>query len=227
MVSWKKILQMVSLASIFCVVQTLCGCILLDLFDTSDVGEFDDYATYYDEEGDPKIRPGLVLRVGVTASGGPVSEIVQEVGMTGEMMLPLIKPIKCEGLTLIDFQKKIVEAYSEFFIDPQATANFAYNPDNPVGRSPWGEVLVMGAVGRNGPVPMPPTRDLRVTRALMLAGGATNLGDKTKVRVSRRERDGTITRFKVDVVKIGERGMTRLDIRLKAGDVVWVPETWY
>ena len=228
MAFWMKILRTSLLVFGLCVVQTLCGCIVLDWINPVAEGDFDNRAEYWDEEGDPKIRPGLLLRVSVTASGAPVvAEMVQEVGGSGELMMPLIGQIKCVGLTLLDFQKEIAKAYGEYFIEPQAIVGFAYNPDNPVGKSPWGEVLVMGAVGRNGPVNMPPTRELLVTRALLLAGGISPLGDKENVRVTQRTKDGTIKRWRVNVVKIGKDGSTKLDIPLKAGDVVWVPETWY
>ena len=226
--AWMKFSHIGLLVFVFCVMQALSGCIILDWIDPAEEGKFDNRAEYWDEVGDPKIRSGLVLRVNVTASGAPVvAEMLQEVGGNGEMMMPLIGQIKCVGLTLLEFQKEIAKAYGEYFIEPQATVGFAYNPDNPVGKSPWGEVLVMGAVGRSGPVNMPPTRELLVTRALMLAGGISPLGDKENVRVTQRAKDGKITRWRVNVVKIGEHGRTELDIPLKAGDVVWVPETWY
>ena len=94
-------------------------------------------------------------------------------------------------------------------------------------KSPWGSVLVTGAVAREGPVNMPSTRDLTVTRAVMFAGGASPLADKSKVRVTRREADGKLTKFVIDLVKIGKDGRSDLDIALRSGDVVWVPESWY
>ena len=181
------------------------------------------------EEGEPRIRPGLVLRIAVTASGEAiVKETLLEVSYNGEILLPLISAIKCDGLTLAGLQEEIVKAYKVYYHDPQVTVSFAYNPNDPssIQKSPWGEVLVMGAVLRTGPVNMPPTRDLRVTKALMLQGNPTPLGDKSGVRVFRRQKDGKIAKFKVNLDKIS-RGHTELDIELKSGDVVYVPETWY
>lgn len=53
------------------------------------------------------------------------------------------------------------------------------------------------------------------------------LADKRSVRVTRREKDGTLKKFIVDIDKIGKEGRSDLDIALKPGDVVWVPESWY
>ena len=178
-------------------------------------------------EGEPTIMPGLTLRVAVTASGAEaVKEELKEVNANGEILMPLIGAMKCEGLTVVELQEKIKTAYKDYFIDPQVTVGFIY-VENAGMKSPWGSVLLMGEVARPGPVNMPSTRDLTVTRAVMLAGGATPLADKRKVKVTRREQDGTLKKFIVDIEKIGKDGRSDLDVSLKPGDVVWVPESWY
>jgi ribosomal protein L16 Arg81 hydroxylase len=45
--------------------------------------------------------------------------------------------------------------------------------------------------------------------------------------VTRREQDGSLKKFSVDIELIGKEGRADLDIMLKPGDVVWVPESWY
>jgi polysaccharide export outer membrane protein len=84
-----------------------------------------------------------------------------------------------------------------------------------------------GEVAKFGPVDMPSTRDLTVTRALMLAGGATPLADKKGVLVWRREKSGELKKFEVNIDAIGKHGDSKQDIRLMPGDVVFVPESWY
>ncbi|MDD2455332.1 MAG: polysaccharide biosynthesis/export family protein, partial [Kiritimatiellae bacterium] len=169
----------------------------------------------------------LTLRVAVTAAGAQaVSDMTTEVNANGEILLPLIGAVKCEGLTVIELQEKIKEACKDYFIEPQVTVGFVYS-ENAGMKSPWGSVLMMGEIARPGPVNMPSTRDLTVTRAVMLAGGATALANKRKVRVTRREKDGSVKRFIVDIEKIGKDGRSDLDIALKPGDVVWIPESWY
>lgn len=183
--------------------------------------------TEYVPPGEPKIVSGLTLRVAVTASGSEaVREELKEVNANGVILMPLIGAVKCEGMTVVDLQDKIKEAYKDYYIDPQVTVGFAY-VENSGMKSPWGSVLLMGEIVRPGPVNMPSTRDLTVTRAVMLAGGATPVADKKNVRVTRREKDGSLKRFKVDIERIGKEGRSDLDIDLKPGDVVWVPESWY
>ena len=186
-----------------------------------------DEMTVYVPPGEPTIVAGLTLRVAVTASGSEaVKEELKEVNANGEILMPLIGSVKCEGMTVVALQDKIKAAYKEYFIDPQVTVGFVYLPDAGM-KSPWGHVLLMGEIARPGPVNMPSTRDLTVTRAVMLAGGATALADKRNVKVTRREKDGTLKKFVVDIEKIGKEGRSDLDVPLKPGDVVWVPESWY
>lgn len=188
---------------------------------------FDGKAVYV-PEGEPTIKPGLTLRVSVTVSGAPeVQESLKEVNASGEILMPHIGAVKCDGMTVVELQEKIKTAYKAFFIDPQVTVGFPPYVEGSGMKSPWGEVLMMGEVVRPGPVNMPTTRDLTVTRALMVAGGATPMADKSKVRVTRREKDGTLKNFIVNIVKIGKEGRSDLDIALKPGDVVYVPESWY
>lgn len=221
----KYVKQILGVVAWLIVIHSGAGCMFLsDPRDTS-VG-FDDQARY-EEEGDPKIHPGLVLKLMVTASGAPaVPEMIQEVDSAGNILMPYIGSVACDGLTLVALQEKLREAYKNYFLDPQVTIAFAY-AENSGMKSPWGSVLVTGCVTRPGPVNMPSTRDLNVTRALMLAGNVTPLADKTRVRVTRREKDGKLKRFMVDIDLIGKEGRSELDVMLKPGDVIWVPESWY
>lgn len=198
-----------------------CGCSLL-----KESGPNFDEMSVYVPSGEPLIVPGLALRVDVTASGSEgVSSSVVEVNLNGEILLSLVGAIKCEGMTTIELQEKLKETYKNYFIEPQVTVGFAY-VENAGMKSPWGSVLLMGAVSRPGPVNMPATRDMTVMRAVMMAGGATAVADQRKVRVTRREKDGVVKRFIVDIEKIGKEGRADLDIALKPGDVVWIPESW-
>jgi len=239
MISWKEafcgkkvrllFVQRVSASVVFLMIgilPVLCGCTALTDWIEGGGTKIDETPQYWDD-GDPKIRPGLYLRIGVTASGSvTVEEMQKEVDLNGEIVMPMIGTVKCGGLTLVVLQEQIKAAYTKYVIDPQVSVSFIYNEAMGM-KSPWGSVLVMGSIQRPGPVNMPPTRDLTVTRALMAAGNPTPMADKTRIRVSRREKDGKVSRYFIDVVEIGQRGRTELDMQLKSGDVVWVPETWY
>ena len=181
-------------------------------------------ATYFDG---PKVRPGVALGISVTATGTQGTASKQYfVDADGCISMELVGQIKCEGLTLVGLQQKITAAYKEYFVDPHVTATFIYQPGQNMV-SPWGTVTVLGEVGHPGPVDVPATMDLRVTRALQLAGGCTAIADKHRVQVTRCDKDGKQTKTRVDVIEIGEEGRPDKDMLLKAGDVIWVPMSWY
>ena len=181
-------------------------------------------ATYFDG---PKVRPGIALGISVTATGSKGRESKQYfVDAEGYIAMDLVGQIKCDGLTLVDLQEKIARAYKEYYVDPHVTATFIYQPGQNMV-SPWGTVTVLGEVGRPGPVDVPSTMDLRLTRALQLAGGANAIADKHRILVTRCDKDGRQVKTRVDLIAIGEEGRPDKDMLLKAGDVVWVPMSWY
>lgn len=181
-------------------------------------------ATYFDG---PKVRPGVALGISVTATGTQGTASKQYfVDADGCIAMELVGQIKCDGLTLTGLQQKITAAYKEYFVDPHVTATFIYQAGQNMV-SPWGTVTVLGEVGHPGPVDVPATMDLRLTRAMQLAGGATAIADKRRVQVTRCDKDGKQTKTKVDLIAIGEEGRPDMDMLLKAGDVVWVPMSWY
>lgn len=181
-------------------------------------------ATYFDG---PKVRPGVALAISVTAVGTPGREAKQYfVDAEGCITMELVGTIKCEGLTLVELQQHIAKAYKEYYLDPSVTATFVYQPGQNMV-SPWGTVTVLGEVHRPGPVDVPSTMDLRVLKALQLAGGVTSIADKRRVKVTRCDKEGKRTSTIVDLVEIGEEGRPDKDMPLKAGDVVNVPMSWY
>jgi polysaccharide export outer membrane protein len=193
--------------------------------DNQDKGvDADLLATYFDG---PKVRPGVALQISVTASGlqGQVGK-QYFVDADGYISMELVGQIKCDGLTLVGLQQKIAAAYKEYFLDPHVNATFIYQPGGGMV-SPWGTVTVLGEVTKPGPVDVPSTMDLRVTRALQLAGGATGLADKANICVTHCDKDGKKTKTIVDLIEIGKEGRPDKDVLLKAGDVVWVPMSWY
>ena len=174
-----------------------------------------------------KARPGILLGISVTAAGSPAFESrTYLVDSLGKISMPLVGAVQCRGLSLIDLSEKLTDLYKQYYQEPQVTVVFAYEPNKGM-LSPYGDVKVLGEVQRPGPVDMPSTQDLTVMRALQLAGGTTPLADNTRVQVSHCDKDGKISKTRVDLVKIGKDGLAHKDIKLSAGDVVWVPMSYY
>jgi polysaccharide export outer membrane protein len=193
--------------------------------DDSDNVDVDQMATYFD--GEPMVRPGVALAISVTSTGSSGTAAKQYfVDAEGYITMELVGRIKCDGLTLVGLQEKIAAAYKEYLLEPHVTATFIYHAGQNMV-SPWGTVTVLGEVGKPGPVDVPSTLDLRVTRALQLAGGVNAIADKRRVQVTRCDKDGKRTKTKIDLLEIGEEGRPDKDMLLRAGDVVWVPMSWY
>ena len=204
------------------------GCVVFDYIDG--LGQKDGnvdpnvLATYFDG---PKVRPGVALDISVTAVGASQSSHKQYfVDADGYISMELVGQIKCDGMSLVGLQKKIESAYKKYYLNPSVTVTFIYQAGQNMV-SPWGTVTILGEVARQGPVDVPSTMDLRLTRALQLAGGVTAIADRRRVQVTRCDKDGKQTKTKVDLVEIGEEGRPDKDMLLKPGDVVWVPMSWY
>lgn len=216
---------------VFLVSVGICGCETVN----ETVGEFFGrgeqkvdsavVATWWDG---PRIRPGINLIIQVGAVTAPPTVMNVLVDQNGDITLPLLlqEPVACDGLTLEALKQKLVKAYSKFYRQPMITVTFGPF-DARGGVSPWGTVTVLGEVNRPGPVNMPSTMDLTVTKVLQEAGGCKPFADKSAILVTRCDKDGNQTKTEVDIKEIGKDGRIDKDMLLRAGDVVWVPETWY
>lgn len=205
----------------------VCGCETIGKVIGSSDSDGPGVAPEWVDPTTPRVRPGvgLVVVVGSGASNPVTMQVL--VDQNGDITLPhlLQSPVACDKLTLDALKQKLVKVYSQYYKQPQVTVTFA--PYDGKGVSPWGTVTVLGEVASPGPVNMPPTMDLTVTKVLQAAGGLRPFANKSKIKVSRCDRDGKQTTFVIDLIEIGEKGRIEKDIALRAGDVVWVPETWY
>lgn len=176
-------------------------------------------------DGKARVKPGVLLQVQVSYVGSKPVEMAAQVDPQGKVTLPymLRDSVDCNNLTLEEVQARILKAYQRFIRQPQVTVHFGpYDPRS--GVSPYGFVTVLGEVANPGPVNMPPTMDLTVTKALQMAGNTKPFANKRNVLVTRRAQDGSLTRTEVDIVEIGEMGRIDKDVVLRPGDVVFVRE---
>ena len=120
----------------------------------------------------PRVRTGVIVIVQIGAGSTQPVVMKAQVDQKGEITLPYLlkEPVLCEGLTLDALKQKLIKCYQVYIRDPQVTVNFG-EFDVKTGVSPWGTVTVLGEVVMPGPVNMPPTQDLTVTKVLQLAGG--------------------------------------------------------
>lgn len=202
----------------------LAGCELFEPAHSESLGA-EVGATWWDG---PRIKPGVALTIQVGTPAAPPTVVNALVDQNGEVTMPLLlqEPVACDGLTLEAFRQKLIKEYSAYYRQPQITVTFApFDPKS--GVSPWGTITVLGEVNQPGPVNIPPTQEMTVTKALALAGQPKPFADRKRIRVTRCDRDGRQIKTYIDLNEIGKEGRVDKDMVLRAGDVVWVPETWY
>jgi len=90
-----------------------------------------------------------------------------------------------------------------------------------------GHVAVTGRVKNPGLVAVPPTLDLKVSEAILKAGGLSTSAKDRAVLVTRRRPDGSIERKTVDLRAILSEGDLASDLTLQNGDVIYVPESLF
>lgn len=221
--------KLYSIMTAFAVCMCVCGCEFLKnihdgAHDESDKFDSAVVAKWWDG---PRIVPGVALIVQVGTISAPPVVMEVQVDQKGEITLQhlLTAPVACNGLTLDALRQKLIKAYSVYYRHPQVSVTFA--PYDGRGVSPWGTVTVLGEVANPGPVNMPSTMDLTVTKVIQAAGGLKPFADRTKIKVTRCDKDGKQTKIYVDLNEIGKEGRIDKDMVLRPGDVVYVYETWY
>jgi len=87
-----------------------------------------------------------------------------------------------------------------------------------------GEVMVTGEVKHEGMLNIPTNKDFRLSNAILLAGGFTDMAKETKVLVVRILGDGRVTNIIIDTKPIFKEGKIEHDIILQDGDRIVVPK---
>ncbi len=95
-------------------------------------------------------------------------------------------------------------------------------------QSSLGRVYVSGQVIRPGPIPLPAERPLRVSDAILSAGGFQEFADTSKVRVIRKmgEDAKDTEEYIVDVGAVLDKGEIEKDMDLQPDDRVVVRARW-
>ncbi|MDD5706088.1 MAG: polysaccharide biosynthesis/export family protein [Kiritimatiellae bacterium] len=184
-----------------------------------------DSGAHFSSSGDPVLRPGLVVKIAVmVGEKQEIPEARAQISDKGDITLPLVGKVACDGMTLPDLKAKLTRLYDGYMRNPEVSVEFHYDDRSD---SPWGKVLVQGRVKGEGWVNMPPTRDMTVSRAIQLAGGFDTSAKKHSILVTRHLPDGKTKQFRVDLMAVGKHGDIDNDIKLEPGDVIYVPESRY
>lgn len=140
----------------------------------------------------------------------------------GRVNLPLIGEIAIGGLTVIEAQAAIENAYKDgrFLRNPQVNVSVEeYAPR---------EVSIQGRIRNAGRYTLPIESTFTVVELVTKAGGIDDIGKGSAVTVTRILPDGTKKVFTVDVDSVirGKKDTKTDDstLLLQPGDIVYVPE---
>ncbi len=140
----------------------------------------------------------------------------------GRINLPLIGEITVGGMTVVEAQNTIENAYKDgrFLRNPQVTVNVEeYAPR---------EVSIQGQIRNPGRYTLPIESTFTVVELVTKAGGITDIGKGTAVSVTRVLPDGSKKVFTIDVDNVikGRKDQKNDDntLLLLPGDIVYVPE---
>ncbi len=165
---------------------------------------------------------GLADRVRIAVYQEEDLTSLTRIDARGRINMPLLGEITIGGLTVVEAQAAIEQAYKEgrFLRNPQVTISVEeYAPR---------EVSISGAIRSAGRYILPIESTLTVVELVTKAGGITDIGKGTAVTVTRILPDGTRKIFTVDVDSAikGKKSTKEEDssLMLMPGDNVYVPE---
>lgn len=159
------------------------------------------------------VGEGDLLQVSVFESQDLKSE--GRVGARGFISLPLLGAVEVKGLTTREAEQKIEELYRARYLQDPHVNIF-------VKEQVSGKITLMGSFKKTGTFPY--LARLNLFEAMALGEGLTETAGKmVQVRRGSRESDRPST-FLIDLDALVRGGGEELNIEIKSGDVIYVPE---
>ena len=162
------------------------------------------------------LQPGDLIEVKVFMENG-MDRTVRISGQ-GFITFPMVGNIKISGHSVSAAEAAISQGLKKYLLNPQVSMLIKEYGNK--------TVYVLGQVTKPSAIQLPPERPLTVLEAISSVGGFTEIAAQSKVRVL-RETDGKHQNIDIDVSQITKMGDKSLDIALKPGDVVFVPQSLF
>lgn len=173
-----------------------------------------------DDDRELKVGDQLTLEI-VEDRAKPMDLFVND---RGQVPMPYIGNVDAKGKTCRELAHDVkAELEKEFYY--WATVLIAYKPE----QSSRGKVNVVGEVRRPGPVGIPANEILRVSEALLRAGGGTPTADLKRVTLVRASGsvDSEDTRLVINVEEVLASGDIESDIAVEPDDTIVVETLEY
>ena len=158
-----------------------------------------------------KLGAGDIVEIRVFGEADLSSK--HQISSLGLVNLPLVGPVKIEGLSVEGAASKIKEEYEKTFLKKAEVSLH-------VAEFKARKIYLLGEV--NSPGPYPYEENMTLIAAIALAGGTSEVASPNSTIVTRENPEGQV-RFTAKVGDIG-RGKSP-DVRIFPGDIVFVPES--
>jgi polysaccharide biosynthesis/export protein len=170
------------------------------------------------------IKPIYVIEekdiLNIQVRGEPDLSVTSRVTEKGEIWIPLLENVKVAGLTTQEAAQFLQDRFEDGYLNnPMVTVEI--NAQQMVALSEK-EIYVSGQVNSPGPIPLA-GKYITVFEAINKAGGLTGIAWPRRTKLIRIE-NGVKSIIKVNIKKI-RKGESSLDIIVKPGDIIVVPET--
>lgn len=214
----KKIVRLISMFVIPFMLQT--GCVTSDGASASTQEFSKNKPTQASLPSELVVGNTVELSVEVDGNMEVLSHHAQ-INQQGMVTLPLVGDVKISGYTLSKARSTIAQTYGAYYVNPPVVMlSLQVDPED----GEWGSVTVMGRVIQPGRVPLRSQSGMNLTEAIQEAGGFAPSANKSKIRVSRTDKDGKNLKVYVDFEEIGQKGNMDSDIKLIDGDIIYVPQ---
>jgi protein involved in polysaccharide export with SLBB domain len=153
-----------------------------------------------------------------------VEERRQPVGMMvadgGEVEVPLIGRVRATGRTCKELAQAIKPLLErEYFY--KATVIIGLDAVSAKAR---GRVYLSGQIKQQGPIDIPPDERFTLSKAILKAGGFADFANHKKVKLIRKNADGSSQTSIIDLDMVTVRGQLDKDPELQPDDTIIVPE---
>jgi polysaccharide export outer membrane protein len=138
------------------------------------------------------------------------------ISASGAITYPMAGNIKVGWQTLSSAENALVEALKKYYLNPNVSILVKEYGNK--------TVYVLGHVEKPGAIQIPPEKPLTLLEAVTYAGGFSKTAAISRVKVLRSENNRSVA-IAIDVSQITKHGNKSLDIELKPGDIVVVPQS--
>lgn len=168
------------------------------------------------ESSDYLLQPGDLVELQVYKEED--MDRTLRISSQGTIAFPLIGNIKIAGLNISQAENKVEDRLRSYLKNPSVSILIKEYANK--------TLYVLGQVKKPSSIPIPPEKNMTLLEAITSAGGFTDIAAVSKVKILRME-NGVQRSIEVDVSQITKDGKKQLDITLKPGDVVFVPQSLF